>query len=122
MRKIVPVTLFIVVILISGCATKWKAYPGPELPKEEIAITGCVSKVDGETKKATITNAVEVLPGEQLDYWYKETLYNILVWTNAHMNYVHLTDIPVGYYDFLLDFAWMERNEHIRPQKGVVDE
>lgn len=70
--------LLLAILSSAGCATKWKAYPGTELPKDKIAIilpdealktafTGSIAipKVDGKgAEKARVSSAIEVLPGE----------------------------------------------------------
>ena len=61
--------LLLAILLSAGCAMKWKAYAGPELLKDKIAIIEKgrvgITKVDGKGPgKARVSSVIEVLPGE----------------------------------------------------------
>lgn len=53
----------------------------------------------------------------QLLYWDAQTEWKLSMWIGYNAAYVHVTDIPNGFYEWWIDTGWMEKNEHIRPQR-----
>lgn len=113
--------IFIPVLVITGCSTPYsyyKAYNGPLLPEDQVAILavggpgGVVDiqnvKIDGKQIHSSLPAYIEVLPGRhQVDIKYsmrfERTMpYATYIWTEDFDNSVSFTATPLhdGYYVF----------------------